>query len=102
VTPLYNSRPARWLTWSFSLRTLFVLVTVFCVWLGVHVKWIKDRHEMLKSHPLQIVRDIDKAPWSLRILGEYVITYIMIPDGSNADQNSRRIWELFPEARQWR
>src|SRR5437762_3184379 len=31
----------RW--FSYSLRTLFVLVTLFCVGLGVQVKWNRDR-----------------------------------------------------------
>jgi len=42
MTPL----PRRW--FRYSLRTLFVLVTVFCIWLGVQVKWIGDRHEALQ------------------------------------------------------
>ncbi len=47
-TALYKPRPARWATWRFSLRAFFVLLTLFCVWLGVHVKWIEDRHEALE------------------------------------------------------
>jgi len=34
--------PRRW--FRFSLRTLFVVLTILGVWLGVQVKWIKDRH----------------------------------------------------------
>ena len=29
----------------FSLRTLFVLLTLFGVWLGMQVKWVRDRRE---------------------------------------------------------
>jgi len=34
---LYHPRPERWLTWRFTLRTGFVLLTVLCVWLGLIV-----------------------------------------------------------------
>ncbi len=39
TTPTANRR---WL--RFSLRTLFVVVTVLCVWLGYELNWI--RHAM--------------------------------------------------------
>jgi hypothetical protein len=32
---------------SFSLRTLFVIVTALCLWLGYHVNWIRQRHAFL-------------------------------------------------------
>jgi hypothetical protein len=35
----------RWV--QFSLRALFVLVTVCAFWLGVEFKWIRQRHEFL-------------------------------------------------------
>jgi hypothetical protein len=31
----------------FSLRTLFVVVTVGCVWIGYSLNWIRQRHEFL-------------------------------------------------------
>ena len=31
----------RW--FRFSLRTLFVLLTLFGIWLGIQVKWVRDR-----------------------------------------------------------
>lgn len=33
--------------WSFSLRTLFVLVTLLACWLAYQVNWIRQRHMLL-------------------------------------------------------
>ena len=33
----------RW--FRFSLRTFFILITIFGVWLGVQAKWVRDRRE---------------------------------------------------------
>jgi len=33
--------------WSFSLRTLFVLVTLTCCWMGYQLNWIRQRHAFL-------------------------------------------------------
>ena len=37
----------RWFQWS--LRTLFVVVTVFGCWLGYEMNWIRQRHAALAS-----------------------------------------------------
>jgi hypothetical protein len=88
--------PARKRRWSFSLRTLFVAVTVLCVWLGYELNWIHQRHALLARRetmfagltrrmadlppdgwqigdriPVGVPRS--PAPWSLRILGEDAI-----------------------------
>jgi len=96
----------RW--FRFSLRTLFVLVAVlgvFLGWLGVQVKWIRDRHEALSwvlkqnglysewrdgadrqtrhgdtSLPMIVARSDEsrqlRAPWALRMLGEPSVTIV--------------------------
>src|ERR1051325_1994022 len=85
----------RW--FRFGLRTLFMLVTILGVWLGVQVKWIRGRHEAIAHHKLlngEIVRyakwpvhsnlifirpaEVAKAPWSIRILGETGINTIFV------------------------
>ncbi len=38
----------RW--FRYSLRTLFVVVTVFGCWLGYELNWIRQRHELLAKH----------------------------------------------------
>lgn len=94
----------RW--FSFSLRTLFVLVTVlgvFLTWLGVQLKWIQDRKEALKwladGHGMFHEGFEDRmpiAPLSVRIFGEPAIGYILLPE-ENASHGPR-IKLLFPEA----
>jgi hypothetical protein len=37
----------RW--FAFSLRALFVVVTVFGCWLGYQLNWIRERHEALST-----------------------------------------------------
>jgi hypothetical protein len=39
--------PRRW--FHYSLRTLFVVVTLFALWLGWELKFIRDRRSFLKS-----------------------------------------------------
>ena len=46
--------PRRWFKWSwltFSLRTLFVVVTVLAVFIAYHANWIRQRHTYLQDHP---------------------------------------------------
>ena len=43
-----NDRKRHW--FSFSLRTMFVVVTVFGVWLGYEILWIQQRHELTDRH----------------------------------------------------
>ena len=96
----------------FSLRTMFVLVTVFSVWLGYHLNWIRQRREMLKSLPeaYQITTFYeykeplrDRFPLSLRILLEQ--PYYSIPLGTRVSdtelehkQRFEKVRSLFPEA----
>jgi hypothetical protein len=105
MTALYKPRPERWL--QVSLRGLFVLVTilgVFLGWLGVQVKWIRDRHEALEwvrqhEHPMAFQAVEPKPmPWSLRMFGEAPTRYITIqvPKGEKAAR-VRELEELFPE-----
>ena len=103
----------RW--FSFSLRTAFILLTLFCVWLGVQVKWIRDRHEALTWYqntgcgPAKAAMPRNQghsanAPWSIRILGESGCPDIVLyRDRSRvtAEEGGRveaRVRLLFPEA----
>jgi hypothetical protein len=36
----------RW--FQFSLRTVFILMTILGIWLGIQVKWLRDRQEARK------------------------------------------------------
>jgi hypothetical protein len=123
MTTLYKPRPDRW--FRFSLRTLFVLVTVlgvFLGWLGVQVKWIRDRREARACSEewanAYVVRigphtstalasyfqpstawNYRPAPWSLRLFGEPGVYSIDVPSWvDDRDEEVRRMKRLFPEA----
>jgi hypothetical protein len=40
----------RRLRFVFSLRTLFLVVTAFAVWIGYELNWIHRRHELINRH----------------------------------------------------
>jgi hypothetical protein len=112
MTTLYKPRPERWP--QFSLRTLFVLVTILSLffWLGAQVKWIRDRNEArewIAQRTCKLVRIRTEAdsdgqatlplPWSLRILGEkHGGRVILIDDAPENRDYIERIKTLFPES----
>ena len=80
----------------FTLRTFFILLTLFSVWLGVQVKWIQDRHAFLKKaqgHTEWEDGLTKHAPGLLWILGERGISSIGSPPSDSAT-----VERLFPEA----
>jgi hypothetical protein len=109
----------------FTLRTLFVVVTVFGVWLGWQLNWIRQRHVYLaRRRELFIAQDklenynVDEqslssyygsastsAPWPLRLLGEkgQVEIRIMVFDDLVKQfepyEDCRLGRSLFPESR---
>ena len=108
----------------FSLRTLFVVVTILSLalgWLGVQLKWIHDRHEALRwiadfreralaAESGRVVPPMKgewvsnagvKAPWSLEILGETGVERLEVyQDWLNSDSQYSldELRSLFPEA----
>jgi hypothetical protein len=88
----------RW--FKFSLRTLFVLVTIAGVgasWVTYQLNWIQQRHVFLAKHALGwascIPTDL-QAPWQLRLFGETNNNMVnMRADNSRVAQAR----ELFPE-----
>ena len=100
----------RW--FRFSLRTFFVLVTVFGVWLSMQVNWIRQRHEALQladknggyyweSSPFRdddLRGTFNPAPWSIRLLGEPGILYVAIGPAKTSRYTKREMQALFPEA----
>jgi|SRR6185295_5946962 len=114
MTSLYHPRPERWP--QVSLKGFFALVTLVgaLCWLGVQMKWIRDRHEAIQwavRNHLRVgtvrVPTVDgggdgdeppSAPWSIRILGEpgiKTLRYNARNDGSYSDSTLK---SLFPEA----
>ena len=97
----------RW--FRYSLRTFFVVLTIFGVWLGAQVKWIRDRHEAANwkqdnGENRVILYPAATAPWSIRIFGEpgYADAYFVVHDVSqqSADEERSRsqVEAIFPEA----
>lgn len=103
---LYKPRPECWLKLSVSLRTFFVLLTLLCIWLGMQVKWIRDRHEALEriyqdSPYPERTPGVVSAPWSIRVLGETGLEWVIVTQTGDeiADrERQRRVQRLFPEA----
>lgn len=85
--------------WSYSLRTLFVVVTLVAIWLGWSVNWIRQRHEYLEqaySHGSGV-----PAPMVLRLLGESG-SPVIVPQGDATDAEMDYAAKLFPEAEIYR
>ncbi len=98
----------RW--FRYSLRTLFIVVTVAGIWLFPKLKWIMDRNaahawigtqaEYWDDMPVsQCAQPGKDAPWQLRMFGESgvkVISVVAYP--SAADAKQQELERLFPEA----
>jgi hypothetical protein len=72
-----NSPSRRW--FRFSLRTLFILVTVVALWLGYYANWMRQRGEarvwLDECAPSPFAAPFLTYPrlelsWPLRLLGE--------------------------------
>jgi hypothetical protein len=104
---------------KFSLSAVFILMAVACVWLGMQVKWIRDRNAALlktaahssstsewkvvrrqKTTPKAIETTYQRvqaeAPWSIRILGEKGVA--SINPGEMPEAEIKELQQLFPEA----
>lgn len=102
-----SAKPRRW--FRFSLRSALLLVTLLCValgWLGVGIKWKRDRDEALRwvmndgqglYAPASIPEKPDARPVILRLLRAQRVDAIALPRNTP----ERRIDELkglFPDA----
>jgi hypothetical protein len=88
---------------SFSLRTLFVTVTVLGTtlgWLTCQIHWVSQRHAVLeKQVPTTwgTHSSAAKPNWQLRLLREQPVAYILVGVGVDSRELGR-ITALFPEA----
>jgi hypothetical protein len=107
--------PRRW--FRYSLRTMFVVVTLFALWLGWELKFIRDRRSFLKSMDEMreaemaqtangltvafigtIVRISDRGiPFWRRWLGDEAQALMTLPQ-SSTDADMENAKRLFPEA----
>jgi len=110
-----TARKRRW--FAFSLRALFVVITLACLWLGYYVNWMSQRREArvwldMQSIGGSFVYDRKPAsafPWMLKLIGEEPTRVILMRHGPSdhyswvPKPNEYRalvnhIERLFPEA----
>jgi hypothetical protein len=90
----------RWL--QFGLRTMFVAVTVFAVFVGYHLNWIRQRHEFHRSVDA-IWRFPDPestAPGLLWMFGESGLTgseLLISQQFNDVGSIKRHLLRIFPE-----
>ena len=93
----------------FSLRTLFVLITLISIplaWVAYNLNWIRQRREFARQHEFnseELARhyslnhwalQFPEPPWPLRLFSDPSYTSVYIKyDGSDV----KRFKELFPE-----
>ena len=93
-------KPRRW--FRFSLRTLFVLVTAFCVWLGWQLHLVRQRNMLVKlvdENYGYAGREIDSEPagWRTSLLGDSDANVFAISP-QTPQQVQDQIASDFPEA----
>ena len=105
----------RW--FKFSLRTLFVAVTVLGMWIGYYIHWKQERREArlwlgvhggMGLYGWHKVEPRPPLPWMLKLLGEESEEEIHITHNASANRGERppieydqlvdRLAKLFPEA----
>jgi hypothetical protein len=94
----------RWL--KFSLRTLLVAVTIFCVWLGWQVSIVHERQACLRwialnnhqyAEPLWPPPSAYELSWHRRVLGDSGVFRPMLRP-EITDAGLKRLQHAFPEA----
>ncbi len=88
---------------QFSLRTLFVLITLVALWIGWSLNWIRQRQAFLPPDDLDQTRPFASstektvtAPGLLWIFGEEGVATIFVPERQTDDFAEAK--RLFPEA----
>jgi hypothetical protein len=103
--------PAPKCRWSYSLRTLFVVVTVVGCWLSYEVNWMRERHAYVLSQREKF-RDIGfdmhvyaasnwvRAPHGTWLFGESgVATLVILFPNGEREREFQRAQRLFPESK---
>ena len=98
--------------WFFSLRTLFVVVTVVDAvlgWVIYELNWIRQRHALLADFPRWSAYPVGgkpSAPGLLWLFGEHgrsIVTLVVLVDDPSLPIDTKadiqRAKRLFPEAR---
>jgi len=98
----------RWFRFAFSLRTLFLVVTVFSIWLGLEVRHVQARKAMAQRidaaggsgtfRGKSIWYRLPPVAWHRQLLGDRNKPHIQVPENWTADEIANVRW-LFPEAK---
>jgi hypothetical protein len=86
-------------SFRFSLRTLFILVTLAALWIGWSFNWIRQRHDFVREgNTLGAVAhgSTSRAPGLLWLFGEERAEVVFLFTDDQADYDRAR--RLFPEA----
>ena len=98
IQPAANRR--RW--FRFSMRTLFVLVTIIGVvagWVAYQLSWIRQRRAFTYTHrTFAGYAPRPNAPWPLRLFGEEGFLFVFAQK-STAHTEMERARRLFPESK---
>jgi hypothetical protein len=86
-------------SFRFSLRTLFVLITLIAIWVGWSFNWIRQRGEFVRpGNELGAVVSTGnvRAPALLWVFGEQGAQVVLLFTDNESDFDRAR--QLFPEA----
>jgi hypothetical protein len=94
----------RW--FQFSLRTLFVVLTVVsagAIWLGQEIQWLRERQAWRNDDHANTVRgwyggSLRKVPWLSQQLGEGPMLWWELLDSAWTEEDRVALQRLFPEA----
>ncbi len=97
----------------FRLRTLLIVVTAFCCWLGYQVNVVRRRagverwlevHEIPytpngeESHVWCFIVDDANLPWYRKLLDDHAVTWFAYPLNATAEEVDS-VQSAFPEAK---
>ena len=91
----------RW--FRFSLRTMFVVVTVLCVWLGYQLNWIRQRRDFYVRYNGRFTTEPfnGSAPGVLWLFGETGWPHMGLKvQSTDMDSLTEADWQLVRRARQ--
>jgi hypothetical protein len=94
----------RW--FHFSLRTMFVVVTLVAVpiaWLGAEIQWLRERQAWRNDDHANTVRgwyggSLRKVPWLSQQFGEGPMLWWELLDSAWTEEDRVVLQRLFPEA----
>ena len=90
----------RW--YQFSLRTLFLVITLCGIWLGWQLYWFKTRHDWLEAKnyvaafPGEGMRKVPHPHMLIALFRQEAMSQILLRNASDAEM--AKVRRLFPEA----